>query len=151
MPLLGGVRKLIVAARIKNKAETHEINVDLHVDGGCGVAELVLCEEDIIALDLAPTGIVTYCVQFDGSEVRVAEYERVVLELHADDGQVWRSSMQPAVLSTPPASASSASTEIAGVPATIDQSRLLGYEGVTRLGLKQDFVHLKLVKVLRRI
>lgn len=149
-PLIGGTRKLIVAARITNIAETHEISVDLHVDGGCEVAELVLCEEDIIALDLTPTGDVTDGVQFDGSEVQVAEYERVVVELETDDGQVWRVSMHPAVMLTP-ASATSESTEITGVNATIDRSRLLGYGGVTRLGLKQDFVHHKLVKVVRRI
>lgn len=97
-PLIGGTHKLVVAAKITNKAETHEINVDLHVDGGCEVAELVLCEEDNKALDLVATGNVTCGVQFDGSEVQVEEYERVIVKMETDDGQVWRSSMLPAVL-----------------------------------------------------
>lgn len=141
---------MIVSARITNKNDdSREVTVDLHVDGGCEVADLVLREEDVNALNLTPTGDEVQGVQFDGSIVTVAEYERVVVELETDDGQTWRATMYPSLLINPPSVG--ADSEQAGVPATIDQSRLLGYGGVTRLGLKQDFVHHKLVKILRRI
>ena len=50
--IIGGTRKLVVNAVITNKQSGECIEVPLHVDGGCEVAELVLLPEDILALNL---------------------------------------------------------------------------------------------------
>jgi hypothetical protein len=138
-------------ATISNKKTGVEINVPLHIDGGCEVAGLVLLQEDIEALGLVADtdyGIRT-AEQADGSVITLQEYERVLIELAPDTGPVWATSLVPAVIQNPHTEGSEAVT---GVPIVGDVvHRLLGYEGLRRLGLKQDFVRQKLIKVLRRI
>ena len=38
-----------------------------------------------------------------------------------------------------------------GVPGKLDTSRILGYEGLVRFGIKQDFHQRKLMKVIGKI
>lgn len=139
-------------ATISNKKTDVEINVPLHIDGGCEVAGLVLLQEDIEALGLvADTDYeIRTAEQADGSVITLQEYERVLIELAPDTGPVWATSLVPAVIQNP--HTEEGSEAVTGVPIVGDVvHRLLGYEGLMRLGLKQDFVRHKLIKVLRRI
>ena len=92
--------------------------------------------------------------------ITLQEYERVLIELAPDTGPVWATSLVPAVIQNLHTEGSEAVTgahtegseTVTGVPIVGDVvHRLLGYEGLVRLGLKQDFVRHKLIKVLRRI
>jgi len=149
--IIGGTRKLVVNAVITNKQSGECIEVPLHVDGGCEVAELVLLPEDILALNLCGEPLMSNGRQADGSVVLIAEYERVLVELQTDTSEVWGASLNASTVSAPLATNSElASPIIHGVPGFDDTSRLLGYGGLTRIGVKQDFRHHKLVKVLRK-
>lgn len=152
---MGGTRKLVVNAIITNKKSGESIEVPLHVDGGCEVAELVLLQKDVVALNISTDNtMLTEGVQADGSFVVVTEYERVLVELQTDTGDVWSASLEAAVISAPPPATTSevsSSTVLTGVPGVDDTSRLLGYGGLNRFGLKQDFIQHKLVKVIRKV
>lgn len=100
-----------------------------------------------MALRLNPTGKTLTGEQIDGSIVQAIEYERVLIELTPESNEVWATSVHPVVLTAPNMETNAAP----GVLAVIDTSRLLGHGGIYRLGLKQEFVQCKLVKVLRRI
>ena len=149
----GGTQKLVVNATIRSKSnDTLSITTLLPVDGGCEVAELVLLPNDIRSLGLAPTGDVGHGLLADGGTAIFVEHGRVLLTLTFDDGSVVEASMFPMTIQPSLASASSetASSPIHGVAADIDTQRILGYGGLTRLSLKQDYKHHKLVKVVRR-
>jgi len=151
MTIVGGTRKLVVNAVITNKRSGESITVPLHVDS-CEVEELVLLPEDIVALNLSAKPSISPGVQFDGSTVSLAEYENVLIELQTDTSEVWRTSLKASVVSEPLATNSKVPIPLLhGVPGVVDTSRLLGYNGLQRLGIKQDFRHNKLVKVLRKI
>lgn len=81
MKLAGGIRKLIVSARITNKQTLESIQVPIHVDAICGVADLVLLPEDIRALNLSCEPTRSMGMQVDGSTVSLARYIHVWLDL----------------------------------------------------------------------
>ena len=147
--IIGGIHKLIVNAVITNKDSGERIKVPLHVDGGCEVAELVLLEEDILALNLRCEPSLSNARQSDGSVVVIAEYDKVLVELQTDTGEVWGASLNASTVRAPPlATNSESASPIIGVSGVDDTSRLLGYGGISRLGVRQDFRQHKLVKVL---
>jgi len=141
----GGALRLVVKAELR-------IITTLHVDGGCEVAELVLLAGDIHSLGLSPTGDTGQCLLADGGTATFVEYERVLLTLTSDDGSVVEASMHPMVIepSIDSSSSETATPPLPGVSGNIDAQRILGYGGLTRLSLKQDFKHHKLVRVVRR-
>jgi hypothetical protein len=122
----------------------------LHVDGGCEAFELVLLPDDVEALGISPTGEIEQGVQQDGSVLSLHEYARVAVELTHSDGSVEMASLFP-VLQFPPPLPAAQSATVRDIPAhEVPISRLLGYGGLTRFGLKQDFVGHKLVHYLKR-
>jgi hypothetical protein len=154
MTIAGGTRKLVVNAVIINIQSGESIEVPLHVDGGCEVAELVLLPEDILALNFSsePFSTIQAC-QADGSTILITEYAtKVLVELRTDTSEVWTASLEASVVNAPLVTNSELpSPELHGVPGVDDTSRLLGYGGLNRFGLKQDFYQHKLVKVLRKL
>ena len=148
--LIGGTRKLVVNATIRNRSnDEFSIEVPLHVDGGCEIADLVLLHSDMVSLGLDKSGEVGIGEQVDGSMVAFQEYQPVVISLQTDNGQTWSATLYPSsVLIQPP---SEGAVEVPGVVGSDDTSRLLGYGGLNRLKLKQDFIHHKLIKAIRRV
>jgi hypothetical protein len=147
LPFSGATRKLVIKATISHKQSEVSIDVQLHVDGGCEAFELVLLPDDVAALGILPTGESGQEIQPDGSLITMAEYERVFVELEHLDGTTESASLFPFVQTgTEPA----ATITVHDVPAETHVTRLLGYGGLTRFGLKQDFVGHKLVHYLKR-
>ena len=149
----GGTQKLVVNATIQSRSDNElRITTSLHVDGGCEVAELVLLPQDISSLGLTATGDIGHGLLADGGTADFVEYERVLLTLTFDDGTVREATMVPTTIQPSPASSSSETTgpPVHGVNANIDTQRILGYGGLTRLSLKQDYKHHMLIKVVRR-
>jgi hypothetical protein len=147
--LLTGTQKLIVNATISNRLnDEYSFEVPLHVDGSCEIADLVLLQSDIVSLGLETVGEVGVGVQVDGSIVYYQEYERVVISLQADNGQTWSATLNTSVVLIEPPS--EGAVEVPGVVGSDDTSRLLGYGGLNRLKLKQDFFHHKLIKAIRK-
>jgi hypothetical protein len=150
MPFIGAT-KLIVHVRISTKTleNEKEIEVPLLVDSGCEVADLVLLAEDVDTLGISPTlEPPSRARQIDGSVVLVQSYQRVLLEMKTEDGNVWRVSLEPSVLA---ATVDETKSYASGVPAEAITTRVLGFGGLHKLQLKQDFVHHKLVQVIMRI
>ncbi len=85
----------------------------------------------------------------DGSVVQFAEYNRIHIALSFDDGTIVTAKVDPVVCVIPPTSGPAVGTH--GIPVTEENSRLLGYGAMTRLGLKQDFKMHKLVKYIARV
>lgn len=140
----GGIRKLVLSAILCNGDESREISIRLYVDGGCGAAELVLQPEDIASLNLAAEGLPMADTQ---SKVTLQRYEQVTVKFETQIGETWRAILTPVCI----VPVETAADDVHGVTGEEDTSRLLGYCGLHRMGLKQDFAHHRLIKVLRRI
>jgi hypothetical protein len=148
LPSSGATRKLVINASIYNRVTDARINVQLHDDVGCEAFDLVLLLEDVGALDIAPTGDSAQDVQSDGSVISLNEYSRVRVELEHLDGTTEVASLEPYVQARFTESEATAIGHV--VPAEAPFQRLLGYGGLTRFGLKQDFVGHKLVYYMKR-
>ena len=121
----------------------------MHVDGGCEAFDLVLLQEDVVALGIAATGEIVSGVQQDGSLLQLPEYERVFVELQHLDGSVESATLIPVAQAQPVEEVLIAGDHT--IPAEVlPTHRLLGYGGLTRFGLKQDFVGHKLVHFIMR-
>ena len=142
-------RKLVVNAQISNRQDDSLfINIQLHVDDGCEPAEILLQPADAITLGLEPEGLPTTAVQADGTEIRLQEYGRVVVEMITDTADVWRATLTPMIILENEEQDGAVNH---GVPGVDDTSRLLGYGGLNRFGVKQDFYNHRLIKSLRRL
>ena len=117
-----------------------EIEVTLHCDGGCEASDLVLHPNDVRSLDLTPTGDVLKARQVDGSIVHMIEYDRVLIRITFSDGVVVTAKVDVHIPSVTPTGSTSPSPDGQHVvEAPLDTDRILGYGGLTRLSLKQDF------------
>jgi hypothetical protein len=150
LPPSGATRKLVINATITNIQTEQSIQVQLHVDGGCEAFELVLLSEDVDRLNITPTGDTENGVQQDGSVLSLAEYERVRVELLHSDGTEETAKLVPVVNMQNHVSPEQSSAAHVVPASDAPIQRLLGYGGLTRFGLKQDFVGHKLVHFLKR-
>ncbi len=110
------------------------------VDGGF-TEDLILQQSDIVKLQVGnPTSCITMSMA-NGSVVSYNIYPPVTMTLTLTDGTFVQANLIPQVLVRPPDEE----------PMVEREERLVGYNGMFKLGLKQDFRNHKLVRRTRRV
>lgn len=164
--------QLIVKVTVTNIETGASILVPVLIDSGCDLAALLLVPGDITQLQIKASG--THDAMLgDGSTWTLTHYENIRLIVNFDDGSVVTTdSLSPAVITSPSLLSTSIASWGAGhhnphyspeednstqshrplsaQPAVLSENtRILGYEALRRLGLKQDYVSNTLQKLKR--
>lgn len=121
-----------------NPLTDKSINIVALVDGGCNASDLVLTDVDAkeLGLNFLSRSEVR---EADGSFIKVDFYSLVRLIITYPSGDKGIVTLDPVVLPY------STTDEVGG-----HRGRIIGYNALSRLGVKQDFVKHQLIRVIRR-
>ena len=139
------VSAVIVQVTIRNPANGSEITRPFLVDGGNEAVPVLLHPSDVAPLNLTATGTLS-ALMADRSSCEIRTTPHVDVELTFDDGSMV-SAVLPAVFFPPAHTAEAAAAP--GVMA--EDERILGYDALRVLGLKQDYKTHRVIRALRRM
>lgn len=124
---------LIVSALVRNPVTGLEITVPFRVDGRCEVVPVLLNHSDVITLQLPATESVSVLVKDSSMTSTISLLQAVEVTLTFSDGTVVTGVMNAGCFFPP------LHTTAPAVAVVTEDARILGYDALKILGLKQDY------------